>query len=83
MRKKRLKNWAVELNDDGMAFTQEHGRCPYCGSEDIDWGSAEPVDNMMSYPMTCNKCGKKSIEWYEMIYTSTIGDVATNVRRKK
>lgn len=83
MKKKKFKNWAVELNNAGMATTKEQGRCPYCGSENIDWGFAEPVDNMMSYPMTCNKCGKKSIEWYEMIYIETNGDIATNKRSKK
>lgn len=47
----------------------EEGKCPYCGSNDLDYEGMEPEDgNTVYYPWTCNTCGKHGEEWYTMTF---------------
>lgn len=52
----------------------ECGICPYCGSDDVEYGSMEMDCGSLSYEMHCNKCGEDSKEWYSVEYSETIGD---------
>ena len=46
---------------------KEQGKCPYCGSEDIEYGSMElKDDNIVDYPCHCNKCNKDFTEGYHL-----------------
>lgn len=49
-----------------MKLSNELGKCPYCGSEELDYGAMEPADEMIYYPWTCSHCGKQGEEWYSM-----------------
>jgi len=44
----------------------EQGKCPKCESDDLDYGSLEPVDEGLYYPYTCNGCGFEGKEWYNL-----------------
>lgn len=46
----------------------EAGKCPFCGSDDLDYGAMEPEDDMIYYPWTCKDCGKHGEEWYTMTF---------------
>lgn len=60
----------------GRPHSSDEGDCPYCGSDDVDWGSLE-VDDMSDriyYLCTCNKCGKNFSIWYKPVYIETVKD---------
>lgn len=44
----------------------EQGKCPTCGSGDLNYGVLEPVDEMIYYPFTCENCGEEGQEFYSM-----------------
>lgn len=47
------------------------GKCPYCESDDIEYGALD-FDNDITfvfYPCKCNKCGKEFNEGYTLEYT--------------
>ena len=46
----------------------EAGKCPYCGSEDLDYEGMEPEDDMVYYPWTCSYCGASGEEWYNLAF---------------
>lgn len=46
-------------------------KCPYCSSENIDYGIMEPEDNLIILPKTCLDCGKDSEEVYRTLYVRT------------
>ena len=53
----------------------EPGVCAVCGSEDIEYGhlvDTEPI--YVYYPITCNACGAKSEERYEMTHIGTFAE---------
>ena len=50
------------------------GECGKCGSEDIDYGSSEIVDDSLSYEFHCNACGADGKEWYDITYSETVMD---------
>ena len=45
----------------------EAGKCPKCGSEDLDYGVLEPEGQDIFYPVTC-KCGFKGKEYYKLTF---------------
>ena len=47
------------------------GCCSNCGSNDINYGTVELVDNDLYYPFSCNKCEKDGKEWYHLEYLET------------
>jgi len=51
----------------------EEGKCPYCNSENILYGSFELSANEGYYEITCQNCEKTSKEWYRLIYIETRG----------
>jgi len=47
------------------------GKCPYCGSENIDYASAEILDTTLRYPATCEDCDGEFYEDYNIVYCET------------
>jgi len=47
----------------------EQGVCPKCGSEDLDYGVMELMEESIFYPYTCNKCGFRGKEWYSVTFS--------------
>lgn len=45
----------------------EENTCPICGGE-LDYDTAEFVDDLVYYPYTCLKCGQKGEEYYKMLF---------------
>lgn len=48
--------------------TQEEGKCPYCGSYDIEYEESERDGQQYNYNCHCTKCGKDFIEGYKMVF---------------
>lgn len=57
-----------------MAKIAEQGKCPYCGSEDIEYGDTNIDGDVLGYEFHCNNCGKDSTEWYDLTFVETVGD---------
>lgn len=47
------------------------GKCPKCGSENLEWGNQENDGEMLGYEFECNDCGTEGIDWYELNYVET------------
>lgn len=47
------------------------GKCPKCGSEDLDYDASEMIDESLGYPFTCKDCGCVGVEWYSIVYSET------------
>lgn len=49
----------------------ETGVCAACGSGNIEYGKLVDTANEVYYPITCNDCGAKSREVYDLIHIGT------------
>lgn len=48
------------------------GKCPKCGSENLEYGSLELEDgDVIYYSFTCPDCKTTGKEWYSIEYTDT------------
>ena len=56
-------------------ISHESGICPYCKTEDIEYGSIELEEDHVYYPAKCNKCNKEFREYYNILYDSTWGEI--------
>ena len=52
--------------------THEVGKCGYCKSENLDYSSMVPEDNMVHYEFLCLDCKSFGVEWYNLNYIETI-----------
>ena len=50
-------------------ISNQAGVCPYCNSENIDYGVAKFEPNYIYYPCTCNECKKYFEEWNELNFS--------------
>ena len=48
------------------------GKCPKCGSENLEWGNTEIDGEGLGYEFECNDCGCQGTEWYSLTYVETI-----------
>lgn len=48
------------------------GKCPNCGSDNLEYGNTELTGESMGYECECRDCGKNYIEWYGLIYSETV-----------
>ena len=49
----------------------ETGVCAACGSKNIEYGKLVDTAEEVYYPITCNDCGAKSREVYDLIHIGT------------
>jgi RNA polymerase subunit RPABC4/transcription elongation factor Spt4 len=56
-----------------IQITKEKDKCPYCQSGNIVWGDTEIHDDCIGYYFVCKDCNKNSVEWYDLVYSETIG----------
>ena len=47
------------------------GKCPHCGSENIDYKAVSLEDELVIFPKECEDCKKNSEEVYRTIYIRT------------
>ena len=52
-------------------FKECLGECPYCGSNNLDYGTSEILDDTLRYPATCLDCGESFDEDYAIEYAET------------
>ena len=45
---------------------QKSGKCPKCGSTDLDYQCSDAIDDMIKYPFTCCDCDHTDAEWYKL-----------------
>ena len=50
-------------------ISNQAGVCPYCNSEDINYGAAKFKLNYIYYPCTCNECKRYFEEWNELHFS--------------
>lgn len=49
-------------------LTGGQGRCPVCGSYDLEYNDIEHINhNNIYYPFTCNNCGTIGKEWFTLV----------------
>lgn len=54
-------------------IVNEPGVCPYCGSENVSYGSFEIEGEECYYELTCDDCDELSYEWYSLKHIETRG----------
>lgn len=54
-------------------IVNEPGVCPYCGSENVSYGSFEIEFEQCYYELTCDDCDELSYEWYSLKHIETRG----------
>ena len=47
------------------------GNCPFCGSQNIDYGTSNVLDETLIYPAICENCNKYFEEHYAIVYDQT------------
>lgn len=47
------------------------GKCPHCGSENINYEASRILENTLQYPATCEDCGGEFNENYSIVYCDT------------
>ena len=66
----------IKVVDTTPPEVEAVGKCPYCGSDDLDYDTIECDEDTSGYariPFTCNSCDKKGSEFYELTYYRTLG----------
>lgn len=67
-------NYCIECTREIEGHRTLHiGHCPFCDSDDVEYG-LEYIENVeVIFPMLCHICYKISRECYDMEYRETIG----------
>ena len=55
--------------------SKEPGICPKCKSEALSYGDTELSDGNMYYRFTCDDCGAKGKEWYNVQFSEGVVEV--------
>ena len=50
----------------------QEGKCPICGSRDLEYSSVELETGFLYYPVTCKKCGGTGREYYNIEFTDIV-----------
>ena len=50
------------------------GRCPKCGSENLDYVGDFKEGDKLGYKFYCEDCESSGVEWYEVVYLKTAVD---------
>jgi len=51
---------------------QELGKCPKCGSTNLDYSMAHPQDDEMLYEVDCDDCGFTGYECHKLVFIEYI-----------
>lgn len=64
-----------------MVKSNKQGICPYCNSDDLEYGCVEFEGDMCYFPFTCNSCDKQGEEWYNMDFSghNVFDEEGTNI----
>lgn len=73
MNSNRKNNKKIKQQQDPVNPEIAEGTCPFCGSDDITWGSLEVDDfnGNIFYRCWCNKCEEHFNVIYETKYVGT------------
>ena len=63
----------AELEIPKLVKTAQNGKCPNCGSNDLNYDTMEPLDyRIVFYPFTCNNCGAEGKETWGLTDGETV-----------
>jgi len=48
------------------------GRCPACGSTNIEYHGGNIEQDMYCFGFTCLDCGAEALEWYKLVFDITM-----------
>lgn len=60
----------------------ETGKCPYCNSENVEYGSSGPSDGLYYYESDCYECKNTWREYYILKFDGNYGDNLKNKESK-
>lgn len=56
------------MNNKVKILSNTLGVCPYCNSEDIDYGCVHFEADFLYFPCTCNTCNRYFEEWNTLTF---------------
>ena len=48
------------------------GKCPICGSTDLEYGTYEHETGFLFYPVECKSCKATGREYYNIVFTDMV-----------
>jgi hypothetical protein len=68
-----MEKFEVDTTTDKLDLKGEEGKCPYCGSENVDFEGPDWQDGMCFYECHCPECENEYVEWYEVSFNCVYG----------
>lgn len=60
--------------EDYVNLHGQTGKCPYCDSEKITYGSRELEGEQLYYESTCDNCNRSYHEYYDVTFSENWGE---------
>lgn len=70
-----MAKFVVNEEIDRTELDGEPGKCPYCGSDDLDYHGPDVQDGMIFYDVDCcnEECENDFKEWYTLTFDTLYG----------
>jgi hypothetical protein len=75
-----MKNFKVDTNKNKINLHGQKGICPYCDSENIDYGELYLDNESLYFPIVCVECGNEWAEWHDLKF---VGNYGYPLKKKK
>lgn len=59
------------------------GHCPKCESEEIEYGAVEYINDGLIFPSTCQDCKLEFNEYYNLVYSCSVGERFETITKNK
>ncbi len=76
VRERKLHKFTLtisEAKEHCYPLIKRDNACPYCGSNDLDWGVSSVKEEYMTQPIYCNNCGSHSVALYDLVFQDIMG----------
>lgn len=60
----------IDFKNEEKHYINEQGKCPLCGSNNLEYFPVELDGEYLSYPYTCKECGTNGEEFYYLEFTA-------------
>ncbi len=70
---KKMAKFEVNDSVNTVDLPGEEGKCPYCGSENIDFHGPDVQDGDIFYDCDCGDCENSYKEWYTLTFDTLHG----------
>ena len=68
-----MTKFEVDETTDKKDLGGEPGKCPYCGSENVEYGMSGPCEGEYYYEANCYDCDNKWREYFTMTFNTNYG----------